>query len=95
MISPSIDANADSDIMPAPRRKTLARKKTMTTQITIKRIEAPELQGNPKCGNLATQAMTYNWQVFVNGAFHGTQTRLKDAKDLASYFDKAKVSVVR
>jgi len=67
----------------------------MTTQITIKRIEAPELQGNPKCGNLATQAMTHKWQVIVNGKSHGTQTRLKDAKDLASYFDNAKVTVVR
>jgi hypothetical protein len=30
MISPSIDAPVDSDIMPTPRRKTLARKRTMT-----------------------------------------------------------------
>jgi hypothetical protein len=30
MISPSIDAPADSDIMPAPRRKTLVRKRTMS-----------------------------------------------------------------
>jgi hypothetical protein len=32
MISPRIDAPADSDIMPAPRRKTLVRKRTMTSQ---------------------------------------------------------------
>lgn len=67
----------------------------METQITIKRIEAPELRGIAKCGNLATQAMAYKWQVFVNGVLHGTQTRLKDAKDLASYFNTPKVSVVR
>jgi hypothetical protein len=30
MISPPIDAPADSDIMPAPRRKTLVRKRTMS-----------------------------------------------------------------
>jgi hypothetical protein len=29
MISPRIDALVDSDIMPAPRRKTLVRKRTM------------------------------------------------------------------
>jgi hypothetical protein len=34
MISPPIDAPADSDIMPAPRRKTLVRKRTMTKQQT-------------------------------------------------------------
>ncbi len=30
MISPTIDAPADSDIMPAPRRKTPAKENTMT-----------------------------------------------------------------
>jgi hypothetical protein len=44
MISPPIDAPADSDIMPAPRRKTLVRKRTMTrleeakTELTLKFI---------------------------------------------------------
>jgi hypothetical protein len=37
MISPTIDANSDSDIMPAPRRKTLVRKRTMTpgTRVSV------------------------------------------------------------
>jgi hypothetical protein len=34
MISPPVDARADSDIMPAPRRKPLVRKRTMTKQQT-------------------------------------------------------------
>jgi hypothetical protein len=36
MISPRIDAFADSDIMPASRRKTLARKRTMTINGNMK-----------------------------------------------------------
>jgi hypothetical protein len=38
MISPSIDAPADSDIMPAPRRKTLARKRTMNEIINTHKL---------------------------------------------------------
>jgi hypothetical protein len=46
MISPRIDAHADSDIMPAPRHKTLARKRTMiNTPATINMIK-PWLTGN-------------------------------------------------
>ena len=67
----------------------------MTTQITIKRIEAPESRGFARNGNVATQAMPYKWQVIVNGELHATQTRLKDARDLATYYDNAKVSVER
>ena len=65
------------------------------TRITIKRIEAPELCGIARCGNLATQAMVYVWQVIVNGESHGTQSRLRDARDLASYYENAIVKVVR
>jgi hypothetical protein len=43
MISPPIDAHADSDIMPAPRRKTLVRKRTMKKS-TAKLIAALELE---------------------------------------------------
>jgi hypothetical protein len=41
MISPPIDAPADSDIMPAPRRKTLVRKKTMSySELNITTLSA-------------------------------------------------------
>jgi hypothetical protein len=40
MISPTIDASADSDIMPSPRRKTLARKRTMITTEQLNAVAA-------------------------------------------------------
>jgi hypothetical protein len=41
MISPRIDAHADSDIMPAPRHKTLARKRTMSySELNITTLSA-------------------------------------------------------
>ena len=65
-----------------------------TNIITIRRIEAPELKGNPKPGNLHTQAMPYKWQVIVGGKLMTTESRLKDAKDAASYYGKS-LEVVR
>jgi hypothetical protein len=62
--------------------------------ITIKRIEAPESQGFAKNGNVATQAMSYKWQVIVGGKLMATESRLKDAKDAASYYGQS-VKVVR
>lgn len=55
-------------------------------RIEIRRVEAPERRGIAKCGNLGTQAMTYKWHVIVNGELMATQSRLKDAKDAASYY---------
>ena len=59
---------------------------TMTNQVTIKRIPAPELKPMSKNGNVGTQAMTYYWHVVVNGRTVGGEPLLRKAKELASDF---------
>jgi hypothetical protein len=66
----------------------------MSQTVTIKRIEAPESRGFAKNGNVATQAMSYKWQVIVKGKLMATESRLKDAKDAATYYG-SDVTVVR
>lgn len=58
-------------------------------EVFIKRIEAPELKGFARNGNVASQAMVYKWNVVVNGRTMATERRLKDAKDAASYYSKS------
>jgi electron transfer flavoprotein alpha subunit len=54
--------------------------------IEIQRIAAPELRGFARNGNVGQQAMTYKWRLVVDGKVVATEQRLKDAKDLASYY---------
>lgn len=60
----------------------------MSPVVTIKRIEAPELRGFARNGNVANQAMAYKWNVVVDGRTMATERRLKDAKDAASYYSE-------
>ena len=63
--------------------------------ITIKRKEAPELQGFARNGNLGSQAMTYRWLVMAGEKLVGSYTRLRDAKLLAAEFGETKPQIVR